>query len=530
MLRRPLRRPLCVAEAVTRTGHPLRAHSGVPWLAGLGILLGTPVLAHEPGSAARWAGPAPAGGILELRLEGPGGATVSTWVQDGGTQNRLTWRPDEDPAEGRVAVQWAELWVDPGPHRVEAWVPGETEPRWTRSLLAKAGPEPQHATTDHTVVGLRRHKGAHDGLSLSAPSHGVARIPGGSGTWDLSTQAPQAATARVGPHTPPPDLRKAPAALVRTRAPKHRLLVALGLVPAFVLGVAAVGVASRGALRLRGLVPALLVALACALLVLAPVLGAPSQRLLSTGWPISDPVDSVALIAAIAGDLPWLTGQSAAVQWPEGSSWLAAGPAALPALLLSPVCRVLGPVAAHNLGVGLGSAALALAAWGLARVRGARPGPALLAGAAAVLAPAIWDEWDALSLDRASLFAVPLSLLVLDLAVRRGGTRRLLLAGVLVGTTLYWQVYHSIFFGFSLPALVAPLLVHRRGARRLRRLATVACVAGLVSLPGLVALSTAAQAPGGEDPSSVSWSTLSGLSSETGEAALRHQQETVAAG
>lgn len=498
--------------------------------AGLCAVVGPPALAHTPGDFAVWSGPAPEGGVLELRLEISEGVSVSTWVQDGGTQHRLGWRPDTDPTPGRISVRWEELWLDPGNHALQAWVPGEEVPLWSQILSVQPEGSRRSAVTEHPVVGLRRHQGAHDGLAASLSRGGTAGIPGGAGTWDLATLAPVAATARVGPHTPAPPLGEPSPPLNRAARPQHLGLVRFGLLPAFALCGGLVCRLGWRARRLRGVLPATALAAVCSLLVLWPVLGSPFQRLLAAGWPISDPVDSVALLAAVAGDLPLLSGLGAAVQWPEGGNWLAAGPAALAAIFSSPLALTFGPVAGHNLGVGIGVGALAMAAWGLARVRGARPGPALVAGAAAVLAPAVWDEWDALSLDRSTLFTVPLTLLLLDLAVLRGGWRRLTAAGILVGGGLYWQVYHALFLGLALPVLTAPLLAHRAAGQRLCRLLCVAGVAGATALPGLLALTHATDAPGGSDPLQVSMSTLSEITAASGEAALAHQAAVVEAG
>ena len=110
-----------------------------------------------------------------------------------------------------------------------------------------------------------------------------------------------------------------------------------------------------------------------------------------------------------------------AYAWPEGASWLAVGPSWLGYLPAGVNGALTSPLTGHNLGIGLGLAGVSLAVALLTRSHGVRLPLAIAAGAAAALCPAVIDEVDAISLDRATLYTVPLAMLCLHRAVTRAG-------------------------------------------------------------------------------------------------------------
>jgi len=212
-------------------------------------------------------------------------------------------------------------------------------------------------------------------------------------------------------------------------------------------------------------------------LSISPTLLHLSTRLLDTGPPVNDPPDSVAQLAAMIESLPRLSDQSSRFGFPEGVTWMTTGPAWLGYLVPVVIGTVTNPIVAQNIGIALGTAALFMSAWLLARSAGLAPGLSIFAGTVTVLGPAVWDELDAMSLDRSTLFLVPLFFACLNMALRKPvgpsrshrprpqkgrrrtqrnpftrlrGWRWSVAAGISLGAVVYGQVYFGIYLAVAM--------------------------------------------------------------------------------
>jgi len=301
--------------------------------------------------------------------------------------------------------------------------------------------------------------------------------------------------AAVGTERPHVEQLHAPAAQLRLdqslqplpRLPAPSGLLGLLVLPAGIL-LAAAAAGARRLVQTPGAPWLILAALITAAIGIAAVLRSPGTALLSAGGVVEDPADSVALLATMLDALRQGSDVGRAYAWPEGASWLTVGPSWLGYLPAGVIGALSDPVTGHNLGIGLGLAGLSLAVSLLTRSYGVRLPLAIAAGAAAALCPAVIDEVDAISLDRATLYTAPLALLCLHRAVTRAGRGWTIAAGIAIAAGIYGQVYYGIFF-----AVVAPLLGGLRllgaveGGRLagLRRLLLAGVVAVVVAAPGL---------------------------------------------
>jgi hypothetical protein len=415
---------------------------------------------------------------VELRLaRADGAADVRLWTADGSARSRLGWMPDLDPAPGRVMVSFAALHLPAGPWQVSAG--GCTA---TLQVSAADGPAGRPvAGAEGPVLATRVDR---EGLRLAWTPEG-AEVPAGGG-WDLrplhgapprvARSAGGAGPVQLEPIRPNP----------RPPAARHDGAVRSALLPVTVLVLAGAAVGLAGALRRRGAAWLLAAAALAALVATGGALTADVPTLLATGGPVSDPTDSVAQLAALVDALPALSSATGRFSAPEGAGWLTVGPSWLAYLPVVPLAAWLGPVRAQTAGIALGAALLALCTGLLARSRGARPTLAAAAGLLAALAPAIVDEWDAMSLDRSALWAAPLALLALDRAAAgaRGGVVGAALALV---AGLLGQVYYGLLLALSAPAFAALRWAPRApGARhRLGRLALAGALAAVLAAPVL---------------------------------------------
>lgn len=437
-------------------------------------------LALEPGHVAR---------IVLLNDHGQRLAVFL--AADGGSDNLVGWRPDEDPTPGRVRGS-VELWLAPGSYTVREELPDGIR---ERELLA--------VTTGGRMVRVQLSEGAlgvlawkrdpsagHDGLAW-APTYGggATFLTVGPGEWRAF---------QLGASTPQLDLRDDSELLtfqvpgdwdaIQQRARdrgEHAWQVRLGLVPVTLLFLGLAGWGAWRARRTRGLLLASGVALATGLVAIAPALLQLGSVLLLNDPANTDPPDSVAQIAALAQALPRLSDLSTCYGFPEGASWVANGPSWLGYLLPAVLTWISGPVVGHNLGVGLHLALLAMACWALARSLGVGPRVALIAAVAPCLAASMLDELDQLSIDRSTFFLVPLFFLCLHKAASERGWRWPVAAGVALAAVFYGQVHYGLYLCAAAPLLVLPRLVGAAPHLRLARLAGVGVVALVVMAPGL---------------------------------------------
>ena len=314
-------------------------------------------------------------------------------------------------------------------------------------------------------------------LGLCAPAP-VTADPG-EGSVHGGREGPGEPQLRPGP--PPP--RAAP----RERVMDHsrEWMVRWGLVPVTALFLVFAWLGIRRLRRSRGFWLALLFSVGLGAAVLSPVLGDLSGRILFMGDVYTDPVDSVSLVASIGDSLSRASDVTNRYLYPEGTSWLVTGPSWLGYLVPAGIAAIWDPVVGHNLGVGLAVMLLALCSWALARSLGAGPFTALFAAGGAALAPVLLDEVAAASLDRLTLFLVPLFFLCLHKAARERSWYWPVAAGVTLAAAFYGQVYYGLYLAAASPLLVIPRLIGPDFRERFVRFLMVGAVAIAVLSPGL---------------------------------------------
>ncbi len=422
----------------------------------------TPALPAAACALARWEG---AGDALVIELQGPGGAPI-------GGLRALDGQGASPPARA------ADLDPRPGAVRVEQLLCGEVAAKPAPATLA---PIPAQALQ---ITGAAAGEPVFAWGPVGVAAGRAPALPVSGDGWTACAAAgppPRCGPARAGQaRLEPRD--EAP----RSFDPSGQDLGAALVVAHLIVSAAAIGALGRG---LRAL-PAAAVAAAVAVGALALGLGRGEAdlggALLSAGGAVTDPRDSAALVAQLADAVRRGMDTGFTVRYPEGVSVLHLGPAWLGYLPVLPWGLFHQGFTGHNVGVGLWTALLGLAAAALARARGAGPAGATFAAATAALAPALWDELDAWSLDRATLAAAPVAALALDRAGGAPGAglprgaRGLLLCGIAVGGALYAQVYTGLLL-----AAAAPAWALLRPPRAWPRLLGAGLLAALLAAPGL---------------------------------------------
>lgn len=403
----------------------------------------------------------------------------------------MGWRPDQASRREWIQITLPELLLTPGRYRLVARWSGSVEEQWIEAEAPPGAPVEVVLPPDAAGALAWSMEGQDAWQRLAfAPAGQPLHLT--SGRWQA---------AALGTERPHVEQLHAPAPVVRLDAPLKPLprpptegrFFGLLLLPAAML----LGGLSLGARRLArhpGALWLIIAAIATGLIAISPVLRQTGGALLSAGGPIQDPEDSVALLASIIDGVSRLSDVGRAYAWPEGASWLTVGPSWLGYLPAGIIGAVTDPVLGHNLGVGAGMAGLSLATALLARSLGLSLPLSIAAGAAAALCPAVIDEVDAISLDRATLYTTPLALLCLHRAVTRPGLRWPVAAGLAIAAGLYGQVYYGIFFAVAAPVLGGiRLLGDVAGGRRagLGRLLLAGLIAGLIAGPGLHTLRAA---------------------------------------
>ncbi len=248
----------------------------------------------------------------------------------------------------------------------------------------------------------------------------------------------------------------------------------------------------------RGIIPAMAVGLVLGYGSIWTSLPAPTENVLTLGPNASDPINSIETVGAVRQAFWRGAAATQCFSYPEGATWINLGPTVLGYILPAGLSVVTNDAAAHNLGVGLGVALLFLAAWVMARAFGVGPITAMLAAGGAAYAPVVLRELDQLSLDRATLFLVPLFFLCFHKAAREPGWRWPVAAGVALAAVFYGQTYYGMYLAAACPLLVIPRLIGRDVGRRLVRMAVVGLVALALMAPGFYILKQVAKHSGWE--------------------------------
>ena len=431
------------------------------------------------------------GHAAHVVLESSSGAIVhEARVMDGDQHTTFGWLTDEDPEPDRVRADLGPVMAPAGTYTLRISAPGGTTERAVTLPPVATRVVPVRTGAGGTAVRATRDRGgeaAHAWAPVSAD--GRARLPLGPGEWSLRVDGAPGVAGRIEPSTTGEVALHGRSRTWPRVATDTRPWVVRRLLLPVTAGMVLLGIAGLvGTLRRRGGVLAAMVAAGLAAVATLGTLVSPTDRLLMSEPGFTDPPTSASLAWATADALRGMSDLSTSFAFPEGHSWLALGPSWLAYVLAAPFAWAGGGVVAHNLGQSLCLGLLGLAAWALARARGAAPAPALLAAAGAVLAPSLLSELDEMSLDRAALFGVPAFIYGLDRAAREAGWRWPLAAGVALASVLYAQTYYGLYLAAAAPLLVLPRLIGPAPHRRLLRLAGVGLVAAVLMAPwGLAA-------------------------------------------
>lgn len=445
------------------------------------------------GEQLEWSFPLEKGHVARVELYTAQGQLLTRFLgADGVQRSQFGWRPDLDPRPGRVQGRVEELWLLAGDYRVVEHLPSGTRERTFQTVADSPRSILVNLLPGATGVEAWRKstEGGQDGYAWSPVFPGdLSFLSLGPGHWRALMRGDSRSDAA--------DIGKSTTwiAFSRWRAPSERWtdhsrewMVRSVLVPVTVLLLAVGLVGAWRARRTRGLWLAVLVSAGLGALAIHPLLHDLAHQVLMEGDEFTDPVDSIAQVAATADSLPRLSDVTRRFSFPEGSSWVVTGPSWLGYLVPAVVSWWRGPVVGHNVGLAVGMALLALFSWALARSLGAGRFSALFASGGAVLAPVMLDELDAMSLDRSTLFLVPLFFLCFHRAASQRSWGWPLAAGIALAAVFYGQVHYGIYLAAACPFLVLPRLVGPGVRARLGRMLVVGVVAFLIMLPGLEVL------------------------------------------
>ncbi len=443
--------------------------------------------------ALEWSFAMEPGAVARLEIRRADGSLVGRFLtSDNSENNQFGWRPDSNTEDAAVSGSLEQLWLGNGRYTFQVIRPGGTDTRplsmsrpAARILLVEVP-----SGTREVVAWHLGQQGEMDGLADAVARVGSnAVLWVGPGSWLVLARGPWGEqSTEVGPSQRRAKVSPPGEPGPRDATPDHRGLVALAMLPAALL---LTGLALLGLFRFRrnpGLWWAVGAGALLALLAMSSVLSNPSTRILNADPPILDPVGSLAVLAGMSDSLPRLSDVTTLFRFPEGASWLPTGPTWIGYLLPVLSSTVLGTVAAFNLGVALGIIGLVAAVWALCRALGTSQGTAVLAGLLTALGPMIFDELDANSLDRTTLFLVPLFFAFLHMATRRPGWRWPLAAGATLAAVCHGQVYFGIYLASACPLLVLPRLLGPGWRARFGRLSLLALVAALLASPALLVL------------------------------------------
>ena len=409
--------------------------------------------------------------FVEISLRDQNGQELlSFWASDNNAQNIYYSLKDQNPQKGAMQIPLPNWYLARGTyslhiqedlhHRIETF---EITSPQTRTVLVQT---PKQARAVEAWQG--------NNVAWAPVKEGFAVLPLNNGTWEVHTQNTN--TAYQG-HIPPNiDLYRipnAPQPLPRPPHPTNNLLLLPALFALFCCGFI---LPKWNAKVLVGLV----FALVAIPLFLGPVLYAPTQTMLQAPGNITDPSDSLALSTGMG----LFSTNSFAFSFPEGSNWLTLGPSWLNYLPASLLSKWFNPILAHNFGFAWSAFLFGFLLWVMGRKLDLPPFTAGAYSLLVVLHPAILDEIDSCSLDRAALFVFPLCYLYIHQALERQDRKSLIQAGCALGVSIHIQLYYSLYFVLLLPVMILARS-WRQSWRPLIRFIKLAPIALVLAVPAL---------------------------------------------
>ena len=402
-------------------------------------------------------------GVLIRILDDQQNERGSFWTQDNQTLRRYNNLPDEDARPNHISVSIPKIHLPKGTYSlVHSSQKRFTPASSSRTLLVQ---------TPADATGVQAWQGS-TGYAWAPAENGFAQLPLGEGSWEVHAQGTSHAyKAIVQANQEVISLEKAPKPLAR----ELPTVSSIYLIPSLLCA----------ALFLFSFRPqkSWWMGIICGICILptfmSAVLLAPSTTMLQAAGTITDPIDSLALVSSI---IPTST-QLYDFQYPEGVNWLRLGPAwlgYLPAIALN---AVLPSLLAHNLGLSMWWLALGGCLYTLARSIHINRVNSVLFAICGALSPILVDESDSLSLDRATIFIFPLILLCFHHTLNHPTRKNILKMAVAIGSSIYFQLYYSLYAAVILPIYALCICIHKRSSLPIQILGKTAPLAIVLALP-----------------------------------------------
>ena len=388
---------------------------------------------------------------------------ASFWTQDNQTMHRYNNIPDLDPNINRISVSIPAIYLPKGSYSLVHSTKKKFTPQQpSRTLLVKT---PEDAT------GVQAWQG-NTGYAWAPSQNGFAQLELGEGSWEIHSQGSKNAyKAIIQANQEVISLEQAPQPLLREipKASSLFLLPSLLCVFLFLLSFRPKKSWWLG--------------IFCGLFILptfmSAALFAPSTTMMQAAGTITDPIDSLALVSAINPTSPHMY----QFQYPEGVNWLRLGPAwlgYLPAILLN---IILPSILAHNIGLALWWIILGGSLYALARSIRINKINSVLFSICGALSPILVDESDSLSLDRATIFIVPLIFASFQYSLRHPTRRRRFQTAIAIGISVYFQLYYALYTAVLLPIYAVCACIQRRSMLPIQTLLNIAPMAIIIALP-----------------------------------------------
>ena len=387
------------------------------------------------------------------------------WSTDNQTLRRYNNLPDQDATIDQITIHLPEMYLPNGQYFLDqAKRTPFTPSTSSRTVLVQTPPD---------ATGVEGWQGS-TGYAWAPVQDGFAHLPLGNGSWELYSQGSSASyRAILADQQEAIALEAAPQPLNRDSHPISSLL----LLPSLLSAILFLCILKPKKQWILGII--------CGLLILPTLMSDallhPSSTMLHAAGSITDPIDSLALVASVNPLSPHMSN----FQYPEGVHWLRLGPAwlgYLPSIVLE---KFSSPLFAHNMGLALWWVFLGSSLYGLARSFGINITNSILFSCCGALSPILIDEADSLSMDRATLFLFPFILMSLQKAWSNPNTRSIITASIAIGSSIHFQLYYALYIAVCIPLLALLMSIQRRSWTPLYTLARITPLALALSIPAL---------------------------------------------
>lgn len=387
------------------------------------------------------------------------------WSKDNQKLRKYNNLPDQNPTKNRITVQLPDIYLPKGTYflshtSTESFTPSPS----SRTILVQAPDD---------AVGVEGWRG-NSGYAWAPVYDGFAQLNVGRGSWELHAQGSATAYRAIA------SARQEIIALTPAPQPLQRegeSLSAFFLLPSLLSALLLLCILRPQKKWIWGI--------CCGLFILPTLLSdalwSPSSIMLQAAGSITDPIDSLSLVASINPFSPH-TNQ---FQYPEGVHWLRLGPAwigYLPAILIE---KYTSPLFAHNIGLAVWWIILGSSLYFLARSFRINTFNSILFACCAALSPILVDESDSLSMDRATLFLFPFILFSLQCVWMNPSKKNIRRAAIAIGASIHFQIYYAMYTAVCIPLLSLCTSIQKRSWQPIHTLARMAPLTFLLAFPAL---------------------------------------------